>query len=428
MIVVGGGAAGMMAAVAAADAGARVRLLEQNEKLGKKLFITGKGRCNVTNAGEREQLLANVVTNSKFLYSAFGCFDNRAVMELLEAEGCPLKIERGERVFPVSDHSSDVIAALTRALKRRQVEICLHTQVRSLWWEEAQATSLEPVENSGKKAKAYRGSIRGVQLADGRRLAAEKVILATGGLSYAATGSTGDGHNFARETGHDLTVCRPSLVPLRIREDWCRELMGLSLRNVSLSLRQRGRELYSGFGEMLFTHFGISGPLVLSASSYYAAQAQGEAAAFLDLKPAMDKQQLDKRVLRDLEENRNKQFKNALGRLFPAKLIPVMVRLSGICPDKQAGEVTRQERIAFVELIKALPMTVMGVQGYEEAVITKGGVSVRDVNPSTMESRKVRGLYFAGELLDLDALTGGYNLQIAWSTGHLAGSSAAGIE
>lgn len=425
MIVVGGGAAGMMAAVAAADAGARVRLLEQNEKLGKKLFITGKGRCNVTNAGEREQLLANVMTNGKFLYSAFGCFDNRAVMELLEAEGCPLKIERGERVFPVSDHSSDVIAALTRALKRRQVEICLHSRVQNLWWDEAEEASLEPVKNSGKKAKAYRGRIRGVQLADGRRLAAERVILATGGLSYSATGSTGDGHDFARETGHDMIACRPSLVPLRIREDWCRELMGLSLRNVCLSLRQGNREIYNGFGEMLFTHFGISGPLVLSASSYYAAQAQGEAAASLDLKPAMDMQQLDKRVLRDFEENRNKQFKNALGRLFPAKLIPVMVRLSGICPDKPAGEVTRQERRVFVELIKALPMTVTGAQGYEEAVITKGGVAVRDVNPSTMESKKVRGLYFAGELLDLDALTGGYNLQIAWSTGHLAGSSAA---
>ncbi|MDE5894316.1 MAG: aminoacetone oxidase family FAD-binding enzyme, partial [Acetatifactor sp.] len=285
------------------------------------------------------------------------------------------------------------------------------------------APSEGPVKGSGKANKR----IRGVQLADGKQLAADRVILATGGLSYASTGSTGDGHGFARDTGHDMIDCRPSLVPFRIREEWCRELMGLSLRNVRLSLYQGNKEIYQDFGEMLFTHFGISGPLVLSASSYYTAKCRGEAGLLLDLKPALDQQQLDKRVLRDFEENRNKQFKNALGQLFPARLIPVMIRLSGIRPDKPAGEITRQERKAFVELIKALPMTVTGVSGYEEAVITKGGVSVRDVNPSTMESRKVQGLFFAGELLDLDALTGGYNLQIAWSTGHLAGESAAGL-
>ena len=428
VIVVGGGAAGMMAAIAAAQAGAGVTLLEQNEKLGKKLFITGKGRCNVTNAGDMDNLFANVMTNGKFLYSAFYGFDNRAVMELLEAEGCPLKIERGERVFPVSDHSSNVIAALTRALKRLHVEICLHTKVKSLWWEKEPGESAESGELSGGMVKGpdkINQRIRGVQLANGKRLAADRVILATGGLSYASTGSTGDGHGFARDTGHDIIDCKPSLVPFRIREEWCRELMGLSLRNVRLSLYQGNKEIYQDFGEMLFTHFGVSGPLVLSASSYYTAKCRGEAGLFLDLKPALDEQQLDKRVLRDFEESRNKQFKNALGQLFPAKLIPVMIRLSGIRPDKPVNEITRQERKTFMELIKALPMTVTGVQGYEEAIITKGGVSVRDVNPSTMESKKVRGLYFAGELLDLDALTGGYNLQIAWSTGHLAGYSAA---
>ncbi|MDE7224474.1 MAG: NAD(P)/FAD-dependent oxidoreductase, partial [Acetatifactor sp.] len=387
-----------------------VTLLERNEKLGKKLFITGKGRCNVTNAGDMDNLFSHVMTNGKFLYSAFYGFDNHAVMELLEAEGCPLKIERGDRVFPTSDHSSDVIAALTRALKRMQVEICIRTRVKSLWWEETQ---------DGTR------TIRGVQLTDGKKLAADRVILATGGLSYTSTGSTGDGHGFAQDTGHVMTECRPSLVPFRIGEEWCRELMGLSLRNVRLSLYQGSKVIYQDFGEMLFTHFGISGPLVLSASSYYTAKCKGEAGVLLDLKPALDEQQLDKRVLRDFEESRNRQFKNALAQLFPAKLIPVMVRLSGICPDKPVNEITRQERKAFVELIKALPMTVTGVQGYEEAIITKGGVSVRDVNPSTMESKKVKGLYFAGELLDLDALTGGYNLQIAWSTGHLAGISAA---
>lgn len=410
VIVVGGGAAGMMAAIAAAQAGAGVTLLEQNEKLGKKLFITGKGRCNVTNAGDMDNLFANIMSNGKFLYSAFYGFDNRAVMELLEDEGCLLKTERGDRVFPASDHSSDVIAALSRALKRLQVEICLRTKVKRLWWEQSDGNP---------------PTIRGVQLTDGKHLAADRVILATGGLSYASTGSTGDGYGFARDTGHDIIDCKPALVPFRIKEEWCRELMGLSLRNVRLRLCQGNKEIYQDFGEMLFTHFGVSGPLVLSASSYYTAKCRGEAGLLLDLKPALDEQQLDKRVLRDFEESRNKQFKNALGQLFPAKLIPVMVRLSGIRPDKPVNEITRQERRDFVELIKALPMTVTGVQGYEEAIITKGGVAVRDVNPSTMESKKVQGLYFAGELLDLDALTGGYNLQIAWSTGHLAGASAA---
>lgn len=410
IIVVGGGAAGMISAIAAAGAGVRVTLLEQNEKLGKKLFITGKGRCNVTNAGDMEQLLSHVMTNEKFLYSAFYGFDNRAMMALLEDEGCPLKVERGDRVFPVSDHSSDIIAALTRALKRLQVEIRLQTRVKALWWGDA----------------AERRRIRGVVLPDGKKLEADRVILATGGLSYPSTGSTGDGYLFAKDTGHGMIECKPSLVPFRIREDWCRELMGVSLRNVSLSLYDRGKEIYQGFGELLFTHFGISGPLVLSASSYYVSRCSGEAKLLLDLKPALDEQQLDKRLLRDFEESRNKQFKNSLGQLFPAKLIPVMVRLSGIRPDKPVNEITREERRAFAALIKALPMTVTGVRGYEEAVITKGGVSVRDVNPSTMESKKVQGLYFAGELLDLDALTGGYNLQIAWSTGHLAGESAAG--
>lgn len=409
VIVVGGGAAGMISAIAAAEAGAQVTLLEQNEKLGKKLFITGKGRCNVTNAGDMEQQLHHVMSNEKFLYSALYSFDNRAMMELLEAEGCPLKVERGERVFPVSDHSSDIIGALTRVLKRLQVEIRLHTRVKNLWWEGA----------------ADRSRIRGVVLRDGKKLEADRVILATGGLSYPSTGSTGDGYLFAKATGHGMIECKPSLVPFRIREDWCRELMGVSLRNVTLRLYDREKEIYQGFGELLFTHFGVSGPLVLSASSYYVSRCRGEAKLLLDLKPALDEQQLDKRLLRDFEESRNKQFKNALGQLFPAKLIPVMVRLSGIRPDKPVNEITREERRAFVSLIKALPMTVTGVRGYEEAVITKGGVSVRDVNPSTMESKKVQGLYFAGELLDLDALTGGYNLQIAWSTGHLAGESAA---
>ncbi len=457
VIIVGGGAAGMMAAVAAAQSGANVCLIEKNEKLGKKLFITGKGRCNVTNAGDMETLLANVCTNSKFLYSAFYDYDNHAVMEFLEREGCPVKIERGDRVFPVSDHSSDVTAAFQRALKRLGVKILLNTRIRGLVLRE---------EEDGRR-------IAGVELADGRTLSADRCIVCTGGISYPSTGSTGDGYRFAEETGHRLMERRPSLVPFNIREEWCRQLMGLTLKNVSVRLccggmeeghsmeeehsREQGhsREVYQGFGEMLFTHFGVSGPLILSASSFIGQkgkkpgkkakpgertdsgegtnlgektcpeeEAKLESKLYIDLKPALDEEQLDRRLLRDFEENKNKQFKNALGGLFPMKLIPVMRDLSGIHPDKKVNEITREERRAFAALIKNLPLTVTGLRGYEEAVITKGGICVKDINPSTMESKKVRGLYFAGEVLDLDALTGGFNLQIAWSTGHLAGKCA----
>ena len=406
IIIIGGGAAGMMAAMAAAESGASVWLIEKNEKLGKKLFITGKGRCNVTNAGDMETLLANVCTNSKFLYSAFYDFDNRAVMRFLEQEGCPLKTERGERVFPVSDHSSDVIGAFQRALKRLGVKVLLNTEVKDL----------ALCREDGAE------SIAGVELQDGRVLPADRCIICTGGMSYPATGSTGDGYRFAERTGHRLTPCSPSLVPFNIREEWCRRLTGLTLKNVSVRLCCRGREVYEGFGEMLFTHFGVSGPLVLSASSHYES-GQG-AVLYIDLKPALTAEQLDKRLLRDFDENKNKRFGNALGGLFPMKLIPVMVELSGIRSDKKVNEITKEERRRFGELIKAVPLTVKGLRGYEEAIITRGGVCVKEINPSTMESKKVKGLYFAGEVLDVDALTGGFNLQIAWSTGHLAGSCA----
>lgn len=410
IIVIGGGAAGMMAALAAADAGGRVTLLEQNEKIGKKLFITGKGRCNVTNAGDMDNLFDNVMTNAKFLYSAFYTYDNRALMNFLEKSGCPLKVERGNRVFPVSDHSSDIIAAFRKELQNRKVEILLHTRVQEILT---------------KKREEGRLCAAGVLTADGKKYSADGVILATGGLSYPGTGSTGDGYMFAKKLGHRITECKPSLVPLMIQEDWCRDAMGVSLKNVELRLMCGKKQLYSGFGEMLFTHYGITGPLVLSASSYYADRAKGETRAFLDLKPALTEEQLDKRVLRDFEENINRQFKNALGHLFPAKMIPVMIRLSGIDPEKKVHEISRQERIQFVRLIKNIPMTVIGTADFREAIITKGGVCVKEVNPSTMESKLVEKLFFAGELLDLDALTGGYNLQIAWSTGYLAGLSAA---
>ncbi len=430
VIVVGGGAAGMMSAIASADAGAKVCLIEKNEKLGKKIYITGKGRCNVTNAGDMETLFANCVSNAKFLYSAFYGFDNFAVMDFLEKAGCPLKVERGDRVFPVSDHSSDVIAALSRELKKRNVEILLNSQVKELLISDISGETTQHVV--------------GVVLSNGRKIMADRVVIATGGISYPTTGSTGDGYRFAKETGHEFVDTMPSLVPFNTEETWCREVMGLALKNVSVRLMQGQKQLYEGFGEMLFTHFGVSGPLILSASSYYVKnllkKKKGKSSedkarsdkdkpdrtlVYIDLKPALDTEQLDKRILRDFEENKNKQFRNALNGLFPAKLIPIMINLSCILPEKKVNEITREERRRFAELIKNLPLTVTGVRDYNEAIVTRGGVSVKDVNPSTMESKKVSGLYFAGEVLDLDALTGGFNLQIAWSTGYLAGESAA---
>lgn len=431
-VVIGGGAAGMMAAIAAADGSRQVCLLEKNEKLGKKIFITGKGRCNVTNAGDMDALFANVMTNGKFLYSAFYGFDNLAMMDFLEQAGCPLKVERGERVFPVSDHSYDVTDALAKEMKKRNVEVRLNCEVK-----EVLTARLESEEqDSGKWEKRAVG----VRLLDGTKLEADSVVIATGGISYASTGSTGDGYRFAQETGHKLTDVYPSLVPFVAGEDWCRSLMGLSLKNVSVRLIYGKKEIYEGFGEMLFTHFGVSGPLILSASSYYARYVLGRGAArkgktqsdgqespecllYIDLKPALAPDQLDKRILRDFDENKNRQFKNALNGLFPARLVPVMIRLSGIDPDKKVNEITREERLSFGALIKNLPLTITGVRDFNEAIITKGGVSVKDVNPSTMESKKVKGMYFAGEVLDLDALTGGFNLQIAWSTGYLAGKN-----
>lgn len=418
VIVIGGGAAGMMAAIAAAEAGNKVLLLEKNEKLGKKLFITGKGRCNVTNAADMDGLFAGVCTNGKFLYSAFYQFDNRAVMELLERAGCPLKIERGERVFPVSDHSSDIIAALQRELKKRGVEVRLHTEVKELL---TRPLSEAETEQSGEiSKKGVQAVCTGVRLTSGETIAADQCIVCTGGVSYPSTGSTGDGYRFAESTGHKLVAPRPALVPLEVQESWCGELMGLSLRNVSVSMINGKKELYQGFGEMLFTHFGVSGPLILSASSFYGRRKSDAVMLYIDLKPALNPEQLDKRLLRDFEGQKNKQFKNALGGLFPAKLIPVMIRLSGIHPDKQINEVTKEERRRLLELTKRLPLTVTGTRSFAEAIITQGGVSVKDINPSTMESKLVRGLSFAGEVLDVDAMTGGFNLQIAWSTGYLA--------
>ncbi len=418
IIVIGGGAAGMMAAIWAARRGGQVLLLEKNEKLGKKLYITGKGRCNLTNACDTEELFQNVLRNRKFLYSAIYSFSNWQAMDFFEEQGLTLKTERGQRVFPQSDHSSDVIQALQRALKRVGVQIQLYAQVSEILTEEI----FMGVEHNQTEAKRR---ITGVRLSDGTVLNAESVILATGGCSYVSTGSTGDGYRFARDLGHTVMECLPSLVPFETKETWVKELQGLSLRNVQVSIYKKEKLLYQEFGEMLFTHYGVSGPLMLSASSVLNDYIKNMPLSMtIDLKPALSEKQLDKRVLRDFQENQNRQFKNAIQKLFPAKLIPVMVKLSNIDPERRVCEITKQERQAFIRLIKGFPLMLSRFREFNEAIITRGGISVREVNPSTMESKLVTGLYFAGEILDLDALTGGFNLQIAWSTGYLAGDSA----
>lgn len=402
VIVVGGGAAGMMAAIAAGKNGNSVELYEKNEKLGKKLFITGKGRCNVTNAADVETLLNNVVRNRKFLYSAFYGFDNMALCEMIEEAGCKLKTERGDRVFPESDHSSDIIKALEKLLQKYHVSVHLKAEVKSIL--------------------AENGEAKGIKLSDGKKIFGDAVIVCTGGYTYPLTGSTGDGYRFAKDTGHTVTEVAPSLVPFETSEKWAKDLMGLSLKNVNLTLISGKKKLYDGFGEMLFTHFGISGPLVLTASCYYDDKKYPDCKVIIDLKPALSLEQLDKRLIREFEANVNKQFDNALASLLPSKMIPVMVELSGIPADKKIHDITKQERADFAALLKHVEMNITGTRGPEEAIITRGGVSVKEIDPGTMESKSVKGLYFAGEVLDLDAVTGGFNLQIAWSTGYAAGN------
>lgn len=403
VLVVGGGAAGMFASIAAARNGHEVCLFEKNEKLGKKLFITGKGRCNITNACDMETLFSSVSSNSKFLYSSFYGCTNGDVIQFFEGLGVRTKVERGDRVFPVSDHSSDVISAMEKEMRRLNVTVHLSTGVARVLTEDGRFSCAE--------------------LDSGKRIYGDSCIVATGGLSYPLTGSTGDGYRFARECGHEVTECMPSLVPMEVGEPWAGRLMGLSLRNVTASVFRENKLLYREFGEMLFTHYGVSGPLIISASSQvgHILRKQNLRLA-VDLKPALSEEQLDRRVLRDFEENLNRQYKNAIGKLFPSKLVPVMVELSGIDPEKKVNVISREERQRLVHLTKNLEMTLTGLRGYDEAIITRGGVKTKEIDPGTMESRYVGGLHFAGEVLDLDALTGGFNLQIAWSTGYAAGN------
>ena len=417
--VIGGGAAGMMAAVRAAERGHNVTIYEKNEKLGKKVYITGKGRCNVTNACEAEAFFEHVMGNAKFFYSAFYGFDNFQVMELLERIGCPLKTERGNRVFPVSDHSSDVIKALRLYLEKLGCDIRYKTAVKGLISESFIKENCEEVSSSKNK---YEQRIKGVITATGEKEYYDSVILATGGVSYPSTGSTGDGHRFAEDLGLKVTELKPSLVPFEVKEEWCERLQGLSLKNVTAILYVDGKKVFSQMGEMLFTHFGVSGPLILTASSELAQKKNNsEVILTINLKPALTEEQLDKRFLKEFETGHNKQLKNILPALYPTSLAGLMPELAGVDESKPAHSVTREERERLVRNTRELTMTVTGTRGFAEAIITAGGVDLKEVNPSTMECKRVKGLYVVGELLNLDAHTGGYNLQIAWSTGHLAG-------
>nr|WP_129597117.1 NAD(P)/FAD-dependent oxidoreductase [Anaerophilus nitritogenes] len=404
VIVIGGGAAGMMAAGTAAAKGNQVILLEKNEKLGKKIYITGKGRCNVTNNGDIEDLLNHITTNKNFLYSAFYTFTNEDLINLMHKYSVFTKVERGNRVFPKSDKSSDVIKAFESYMREYNVDIRLQRQVSEILQE--------------------KGQVIGVRLTDGQKVLGNKVIVATGGMSYPTTGSTGDGYKFAKAFDHDIVPIKPSLAPLEIQEDWVKELQGLSLKNVSLQASFKGKVIYEEFGEMIFTHFGISGPVVLSMSNYIKNYLEkGKIEIVLNLKPALSSEQLDKRIIKDFEKYSKKQFKNALKDLLPLKLIPIVISISGIPEEKYVNQITKDERINLLHLLQNIKMTVKKIRPIQEAIITSGGINTKEINPSTMESKKIKGLYFAGEVIDVDALTGGYNLQIAFSTGFLAGSN-----
>lgn len=416
IIIIGGGAAGMLTAITAKEknihGACEVHLYERNEKLGKKLFITGKGRCNVTSADDMEGIMQHVISNPKFLYSAFSEYTNQDIIQLLQEQGVEVKIERGNRVFPVSDHSSDVIGALERKIKQLGVKIHLSQRVKDILTDQEE-------------------NCKGIILENGDKEYADAVVLATGGNSYQTTGSTGDGFRFAEKTKHKVVPIRPALVPLILKEEQVKEMQGLSLKNVNARIfmkkKNKKKMIYSGQGELMFTHFGVTGPLILSASSYVAkelAKGEQELSLIIDLKPALTREMLDKRILRDFEKYVNKNFNHSLDDLLPRTMIPVIIENAGIDPYKKVNGVTKEEREHLVDAIKNMTFTVTGTRGFQEAIITQGGVSVKDINPKTMESKKLNKLFFAGEIIDVDAKTGGYNLQIAWSTGFVAGMYA----
>ena len=399
--VIGGGPAGMMASAVASKRGHNVILIEKNKMLGKKLLITGKGRCNITNSADIEDFLKNTPVNANFLYSAFYSFTNTDLINLLNKLGLETKVERGGRVFPVSDKSKDVLNALKKLLQSTGVKV-YSNEVKDIVFED------------GKKKIIFYGN---------KALSCDKIIIATGGESYPATGSTGDGYRFAKKAGHTVTKLKPSLVPIETNEDYAFKMQGLSLKNTELTLFYKNKKIFSDFGEMIFTHYGISGPIVLSASSHIRNDDYENYKIFLDLKPALDEKTLDKRILRDFDEFKNKNFENSLKNLLPIKMIPVITELSKIDKYKKVNEITKDERRNLLEIIKKFPLTIKGLRPVSEAVITSGGVSTKEINPSTMESKIMPGLFFAGEVIDVDAYTGGFNLQIAFSTGYLAGKN-----
>lgn len=474
VIVIGAGASGLMAAAAAAENGCRVTVIEKNEKAGKKIYITGKGRCNLTNDCATEEFFAYVARNHKFLYSAVYAFDHGMVKDFFEKNGCPVKVERGGRVFPVSDHASDVTAALVRRLQKLGVKIMYNCAVSAILTETADPEQALAVNKddpdsdvSGtvntesaavalkKKGRIVRtGVIRGVRLANGRELSADAVILCTGGLSYPSTGSDGDGLKMAGRLGLEVTPTAPSLVPFETKEAWCRDLQGLALKNVSVSIfpcemdntveedaasavssseearkkkkkKKTNKPVYQAFGELLFTHFGMSGPIILTASCYCDFMKYPRGFRLnLNLKPALTQEQLEERIRREFTQAPDRHLPGAVRPLFPARLAEVVTQLSGLGTQRRAASFTEAEIKALARLIQAVPVTITGTRGYNEAIVTRGGISVKEFDPSTMESRRIRGLFAAGEVLDIDAQTGGFNLQIAWSTGHLAGTSA----
>lgn len=407
IVIIGGGAAGLMAACRAAErygTSADVIIIERNERPARKVMITGKGRCNVTNNCGTDTLIANVPKNGKFLFSAFSEFNSSDTMEFFEALGVTLKTERGNRVFPVSDKASDIVDALVKCAKKRGARI---------------------INGRAASVKTENGAVTGVELSDGEIIDADGVIVATGGMSYPLTGSVGDGYKIAKELGHTVTPIKPSLVPLTVHEGFCERLSGLSLKNTVLSVFEEGKKkpIFSELGEMLFTHFGISGPLVLSASAHMRKIGEKQYIAHLDLKPGLSHEQLDARLLRDFDGAKNRDFANSLDKLLPKSIIPVIISLSGIPSDEKVNQISREQRERLCGVIKNLTLHITGTRPIEEAIITGGGISVKEINPSTMESKIIKGLYFAGEVIDVDAYTGGFNLQIAFSTGFTAGNS-----
>ena len=419
IIIVGAGAAGMMAAISASGQKnekrgkdkVRVTIIEKNDRPGKKIYITGKGRCNISNSCPPEDFLSSVVTNPRFLYSSFAGWNNEDMIRFLNEQGLETKEERGRRIFPVSDHSSDVIRTLRKACQDRGVHF--------LFDQEAEEILFDP---SGK-------CVTGLKLSDGRELHCDSLILACGGCSYPSTGSDGSGWRIAAGAGHKIKAPQPSLVPFVMEETWCRDLMGLTLKNVSLTLKTGKKTIYEGFGEMLFTHFGISGPLVLTASTclgkYQKQLKEGKIRCIIHFKPALSQEVLDQRLLREFDTWRKKNISSVTEQLLPKKLVPVFLDYCDIASNKKVRDITKKERIRMREALHSFEMRLKATRGFGEAIVTRGGVDVRGVNPSTMESKLVKGLYFAGEMLDVDAVTGGFNLQIAWSTGHAAGEAAA---